>query len=301
MFFRRLSLMLLLIAAATSVPAQEAPESGPGPGDPAAGEAEGARARWHHLHLGAPDPAQAAAWYAEHMGGEATKSGPFDIAVFGETLVVFMRRSGPQEGSTGSSIDHVGWSFPDLDAKMAGFEAAGIKILQKPMQLGAIRFGFIEDPWGTKIEVMQDPDLLGFHHVHLHLTDPAAAQEWYAKAFGGEVTRYGKVLPAVKFDKMWLIFQKTPQPKAGTLGRSVDHIGWRFDNLDSGLGHLASCGIEPKGAPVQMGSLKFAFIEGDGGVRIEVLENNEVPASEAASADAAPTGGALAATAGATE
>jgi catechol 2,3-dioxygenase-like lactoylglutathione lyase family enzyme len=231
-------------------------------------------AYWHHLHLGAPDTAQAAAWYAEHMDGLAIKSGSVDVAVFGETRVVFMHRSGPQEGSSGSSIDHVGWSFDNLDARMAGFETAGIRILQRPVQLGAIRFGFIEDPWGTKIEVMQDPELIGFHHVHLHLTDPPAAQEWYASAFGGQVARYAGILPAVKFDNMWLIIQKAPEERAATIGRSVDHIGWRFESLHDGLAHLAACGVEPQAEPAQMGALKFTFVEGAGGVRIEVLEYN---------------------------
>lgn len=272
MLFRVLSTLLFSIVLAGSATAAEG-------------------AHWHHLHLGAPDPAEAAAWYARNLGGEAVKYGPWDIAVFGETLVVIAKRTGPQEGSVGSSVDHVGWSFADLDAKMKEFEAAGVKILAPAMSLGKIKFGFIEDPWGTKIEVMQDPDLLGFHHVHLHVTDPAADQAWYAKAFGGEVTRYAGVLPAVKFPGMWLIFQKTPQAKAPTMGRSVDHLGWRFDNLEEGIAHLKSVGIEPKAAPAQFGALKFAFIEGSGGVRIEVLEN-EVSAAAAAAAragDAATT------------
>jgi catechol 2,3-dioxygenase-like lactoylglutathione lyase family enzyme len=263
MNLRVLSLIALTFVALSPLAMAEAPPESAGP----------AGAAWHHLHLGASDTAAAAAWYGQYMEGQAIKSGPFDIAMFGETAVVFMRRMGEQEGSSGSSIDHVGWSFPDLEAKMAEFEAAGIKIVAPMMSLGKIKFAFIEDPWGTKIEVMQDPDLIGFHHVHLHLTDPPAAQEWYANAFGGEVKRYGGFLPAVKFDNMWLIIQKTPEAKAPTLGRSVDHIGWSFDDLDAGLAHLKTLGIEPKGAPIQMGPLRFTFVQGDGGVRIEVLEN----------------------------
>lgn len=262
MNFRVLSLIAMALTAfMTPVGAQEAGET-----------ADSAGAVWHHVHLGATDTAAAAAWYAEHMDGEAIKSGPFDIAEFGETLVVFTRRAGEQEGSAGSSVDHIGWSFDDLEAKMKDFEAAGIKIVAPMMSLGRIKFAFIEDPWGTKIEVMQDPDLVGFHHVHLHLTDPPAAQEWYANAFGGEVTRYGGILPAVKFDNMWLIIQKTPEAKAGTMGRAVDHIGWSFADLDAGLEHLKSLGIEPASAPIQMGALRFAFVEGDGGVRVEVMQ-----------------------------
>lgn len=272
MLFRVLSLMVLGLAA-TVAPVRA--EAGAAP------EAE-AEAAWHHVHLGADDTAAAAAWYAEQMEGEALKSGPFDIAEFGETLVVFMKRAGEQEGSAGSSIDHIGWSFPDLAAKMKEFEAAGIKIVAPMMSLGKIKFAFIEDPWGTKIEVMQDPDLVGFHHVHLHLTDPAAAQQWYAEAFDGEVARYGGILPAVKFDNMWLIIQKTPQAKAATTGRSVDHIAWSFGDLDAGLARLASQGIEPKGPPMQMGALRFAFVEGEGGVRIEVMQAVEPEAVSAA-------------------
>jgi len=266
MNFRVLSLMALAFAAiCPEATAQEATES-----------ATPAGAAWHHVHLGATDTAAAAAWYAEHMDGEAVKSGPFDLAKFGETLVVFTRRAGEQEGSAGSSVDHIGWSFEDLEAKMKEFESAGIKIVAPMMSLGKIKFGFIEDPWGTKIEVMQDPDLVGFHHVHLHLTDPPAAQEWYANAFGGEVTRYGGILPAVKFDKMWLIIQKTPKAKAPTMGRAVDHIGWSFADLDAGLEHLKTLGIEPATPPMQMGALRFAFVEGDGGVRIEVMQAAEL-------------------------
>lgn len=270
MIFRVLSLLALGLAV-TAMPVQAEVE---------AGAAEQPVAKWHHLHLGASNPAEAAAWYAEHMEGEALKSGPFDVAKFGESLVVFMRRAGEQEGSSGSSVDHVGWSFPDLEAKMNEFESAGIKIVAPMMSLGRIKFAFIEDPWGTKIEVMQDPDLTGFHHVHLHLTDPAAAQAWYANAFGGEVGRYGGILPAVKFDKMWLIIQKTPEAKAPTMGRSVDHLGWAFDDLDAGIEHLKSLGIEPGSEPIQMGALRFAFVEGDGGVRIEVMQAIEPEATK---------------------
>jgi catechol 2,3-dioxygenase-like lactoylglutathione lyase family enzyme len=257
-------LCLMTLALGTIAPGALAQEGGDASGS--------AGARWHHVHLGATDTAEAAAWYAEHMEGEAFKSGPFDIAEFGETLIVFTQRAGEQEGSAGSSVDHIGWSFPDLAAKMGEFEAAGIKIVAPMMSLGKIKFAFIEDPWGTKIEVMQDPDLVGFHHVHLHLTDPAAAQDWYAKAFGGEIARYGGILPSVKFDNMWLIIQQTPEAKAATVGRAVDHIGWSFDDLDAGLEHLASLGIEPKSPPIQIGALRLAFVEGDGGVRIEVMQ-----------------------------
>ena len=47
---------------------------------------------------------------------------------------------------------------------------------------GLFKLGFIEDPWGTRIEVVQDPQKLGLHHVHLRAPDPDATLAWYKEA-----------------------------------------------------------------------------------------------------------------------
>jgi len=193
-------------------------------------------------------------------------------AVFGQTWVLFFQRPEGFAGSAGSTIDHVGWSFSDLDAKMKGFEAAGIKILAPARQLGPIKFGFIEDPWGTKIEVMQDPELLGFHHVHLHATDPEAMLQWYVDAFGGEITRYGGFLPAVRYGPMWLIAQRQTEEKAATQGRSIDHIGFSFPDLDAAAETLKAQGVTFTMEPRPFRDLRIAFIEGPSGVRIELVQ-----------------------------
>ena len=147
--------------------------------------------------------------------------------------------------------------------------------------MGKLKFGFIEDPWGTKIEVMQDPDLIGFHHIHLHVPDPAASQNWYSQAFGGEVTRFGGFLPAVKYENMWLIIQRG-KDKAPTKGRSVDHIGFSFTDLDSAVENLASMGTTLEAGPMVMplpdgSKLKIAFLIDPDGVRIEIVEPVAAP------------------------
>ena len=71
-------------------------------------------------------------------------------------------------------------SFPDLAAKMGELEAAGVEITMPLRDIpGLFRIGFVEDPWGTRIEVVEDPEHLGFHHVHLRSADPDAAMQWY--------------------------------------------------------------------------------------------------------------------------
>ena len=54
---------------------------------------------------------------------------------------------------------------------------------------GLYKSGFIFDPWGTRIELVEDADLLGFHHVHLSSLNPEETLSWYKEAFDGESAR----------------------------------------------------------------------------------------------------------------
>ena len=83
-------------------------------------------------------------------------------------------------------MDHIGFSFPDLEAKMAGWRAAGVNVLEGIREVeGLFKLSFVEDPWGTKIEVVEDHQWLGFHHIHLRSDDPAKTLAWYEDLFGG--------------------------------------------------------------------------------------------------------------------
>jgi len=59
--------------------------------------------------------------------------------------------------SAGHALDHVGWRVTDLQKTLA--DLTGIKVLQGVTSLqlatGPIRFSFVEDPAGTKIELVQ--------------------------------------------------------------------------------------------------------------------------------------------------
>ena len=79
----------------------------------------------------ATDREEAAAWYVQYMEGAPGEG--VAGAVFGNTNINIWEREAGFEGSVGSSLDHIGFSFSDLEAKLAEFEAAGIKILS-PMR-----------------------------------------------------------------------------------------------------------------------------------------------------------------------
>ena len=78
-----------------------------------------------------------------HMG--CTDYGRHNACATGDTLIIFFERE-PTGPSVGSGVDHIGFSFPDLAAKMDSFEAAGIKILNPIREIdGLFKLAFIED------------------------------------------------------------------------------------------------------------------------------------------------------------
>ena len=85
-----------------------------------------------------------------------------------------------QQRSAGSLIDHIGISYEDLDTHLKQAENAGAKVLTQPHDVpGLFKVAFIEDPFGIKIEMVQDAGLTGFHHVHLSVAMPETTLRWY--------------------------------------------------------------------------------------------------------------------------
>src|SRR5580765_5933272 len=82
---------------------------------------------YDHVHLNVPDQAKAVEWYQKNFGGMPTGEA-VERLMFGSTRLIFLRNANGQP-SAGSSIDHIGFSFADLDGKMKELEAAGVKIV----------------------------------------------------------------------------------------------------------------------------------------------------------------------------
>ena len=200
--------------------------------------------------------------------------------MFGSTRLIFLKKIDATP-SSGSSIDHIGFSFADLDAKMKELEAAGVKIVAPVREAaGSFKYGFVEDPWGTRIEVVQDPELLGLHHVHLRASDPEQMFTWLVRNLGGERTKLKGQFDAVKysatgFSNMWILVQRGESTPSE--GRAIDHIGWRTTGLDAGIAELRSKDVkilsEPR--PLTLADktvIHYAYIEGPGGTKIELVQ-----------------------------
>ena len=113
-----------------------------------------------HIHLNEP-AAEASQWWEKNIpGGRRITEAPnrMDDGVV-RLMFLSPRQTG---GSDGSVIEHLGFSVADLDATMRGLAAIGTKVIEPVKDTpGLYKTALIESPWGTRIQLVQDRDLLG--------------------------------------------------------------------------------------------------------------------------------------------
>ena len=230
-----------------------------------------------HIHLAAPDQAKAVEWYHAHFGAEPTPEGP-DRAMLGTTRLIFQKSEMPKP-SAGSVLGAIGFSVADLDGAVKTLQADGVKMVMPPMVMQGIRSAQVVDPWGTLIEVVQDPKKLGFHHITLSSSDPGATLAWFADAFGGKVAKYDKAMDGINYGGVWVFASRgNGEPSAG---HSIDHIGFRPINVDNSVAAMKTKSVkvttEPRPLVLPSGTaMRLAFIEGPGGVRIELVQRENL-------------------------
>src|SRR5258707_90172 len=135
-----------------------------------------------------PAPQASNGWEKNFRGGRRITEAPNRI-MYGAVRLMFLgpRSSG---GSDGSVIEHLGFSVPDLDATMRALAAIDTKVIEPVKNTpGLYKTAMIESPWGTRVQLVQDPDLVGLHHVQLRGADPDAMLKWLIEKFGGERTK----------------------------------------------------------------------------------------------------------------
>lgn len=235
-------------------------------------------APYDHVHLTAPSAEDAVNWYVKHFGGEAARfmrsndtSLPIDRVMYGNLAVIFFERE-PTGGSVGTGVDHFGFSMPNVAEVVAGVVADGGTQLGDLIEFGGMQIGFVEDPWGTKIELIDDANLRGMHHLHLSSPDPAATLQWYAENFGGSSETFGGALPGLNYGDIWLLVAQARGPIVPTEGRSFDHLGWNFEDLDAGAEKLKANGVKFSMEPRDYRGIRISFAEGPDGVRIEIVQ-----------------------------
>ena len=244
-------------------------------------------AEYHHVHVTTSSPAKGIEWYSEHLGCRPLADRD-DAASCDGIEVVFVPQ--PTTGGTqGTGVNHVGFSVPDLSAKMAELEAVGVRGSGVRLQRfadgsmvreipGLFKIAFIFDPWGSRIELVEDEDFLGFHHVHLSASDPAATLAFYRDVMGGEEASLRGQLDGLLFDDVWLLISEHPEgtTPATTEGRAIDHIGFMVEDLDTEASVVQRAGVQFQEAPTvpenARTQAKRAFVLGPDNVRIAMVE-----------------------------
>ena len=203
-----------------------------------------------HIHLAFPDTHAATEWYIKYLGATARPDG-MDGVFFGP-IRFNMRKAAGVVGSAGSTIEAVGLSYADLDARLKALDGSGAKILQPPHVVAGLgRTATIEDVWGTRIELVQDPQLVGLHHVRVRTTDPAAMRTWFVEKLGAAQAQGQGPGTVLKFGSIWLFIDKADvQPRASD-GTTLDHLGFRTTDIRSEIAALQAGGVKVLGEPRQ--------------------------------------------------
>jgi catechol 2,3-dioxygenase-like lactoylglutathione lyase family enzyme len=254
---------------------------------PGAAVAQAAEATLHHVHITTSSPAEAVRWYGQHFGCKAIPDRSDAAACDGVELMFVVQNA---TGSTqGTGVNHIAFSFADLAAKVAQLERVGVQGSGVRLQRfaggamiqeipGLFRHGFIFDPWGTRIELVQDPDRVGFHHVHLSAANPEATLAWYRDNLGGQPAMLKGRESALRFGNVWLLVSRHEErtATATTKNRSIDHIGFEVKGFESGVADLRKRNVTFEERPaVPLGGrtpAQVAIVSGPDSVRVEIVE-----------------------------
>ena len=243
-------------------------------------------ADYHHVHVTASNGTEAVKWYTEHMDCQPLSDRDDGVDCTGAEIVFVSRPTLGSSQRTG--IDHISFSYADLTAKMAALEAVGVRGSGVRLQRfddgstlrdapGLFKYGFIFDPWGTRIELVEDEDYLGFHHIHLSSVDPEATLAWYHDVFGGERARLRDRLDGILLGDIWLLATRHEEgTPAATPGRAIDHIAFSVEDLEAAAAEMRRKGVrfaeEPMVPEGGRTPARRAFVAGPDNVRLAVVE-----------------------------
>jgi catechol 2,3-dioxygenase-like lactoylglutathione lyase family enzyme len=125
--------------------------------------------------------------------------------------------------------------------------------------------------------------ITGIDHIHYVSNNLEEMTKYFEKVFGAKETSRTEArgYPMIRMD----VFGTTisflgTEPNAGQLDpgkgkRGLDHLGFKVKNLEETLEDIKKKGVKVAiGPSVTPAGVKFAFIDGPEGIRIELVEKN---------------------------
>ena len=243
-----------------------------------------------HHHIAASDIPAQKKFFVDALGGEAITFGPnkADVVKFPNVLI-FFRQQKPTGGTKGTTVNHIGFSVPDLKKAVARIKATGFPMITRnevaatqqvvddiaPINAN-VSIAFAMGPDEVKVELVEQKQQtvpIALHHVHFFGPQNTDMQAWYVKVFGARA-RTGGNFPAADLPGVALNFSPSSDPVIGTAGRALDHIGFEIKDLEGFCKKLEAMGISLS-VPyrkVEAVGLAVAFVTDPWGTSIELNE-----------------------------
>jgi len=249
-----------------------------------------------HHHLNTTNMAAQKKFYADTLGGAVVRIGTGDrqqeIIKFPNVLMFFRPMQAPTGGSIGTTVNHIGFSVPDLKPLVAKIKANGFKMITTDSVAANVKvtndiaaaspttnLAFAMGPEDVKIEfveVKSQQTPIQLHHIHFFGQMNSEMQAWYAKTFGAKMLPANPASAFVQdqLPGVFLNFTPSPTPTVGTTSRAIDHIGFEIKNLEAFTKKLEAEGIKldrPYTKVPQLG-IAIAFVKDPWGTNIEMTE-----------------------------
>ena len=193
-----------------------------------------------HLHFTSKDRTGQMKFWVDVMGAKPAKLGSLDVlSIPGAILIV--NQGSPSGGTVGSTVHHIGFTVPDLQAMLTKVEAAGVAIVSRNDKQA-----MLQGPDDIRIEVTEDPDSkvpVKNHHIHFYTADLEATRRWYVETFSAVSGKRGR-FEAADLPGVNLSFSAATPAPGGTKGRSLDHIGFEVKELEAFTKKLEAGGVK---------------------------------------------------------
>ncbi len=123
------------------------------------------------------------------------------------------------------------------------------------------------------ISLRADVGTIKYDNLHIAVTDPEAAKNWYMEFLGGVERDDGLVY----FGETYIRFVRTDEINPST-GSVIDHIGISYADLATVMTRLEGSGATVL-SPMRMaeGFFPMAYIEDPWGVKFELVEDTQWP------------------------
>jgi len=255
--------------------------------------AEGPVIYGHH-HFNTTDMAAQRKFYVDTLGGTLATIGTNNLEVieFPNVFLFFRPMQAPTGGTIGTTVNHIGFSVPDLKPVVAKIRANGFKMITSESVAATVKvaddiaaaspttnIAFVLGPEDVKVELVEvkaQARPIQLHHVHFFGEHQAEMQAWYAKTFGAEAQPAiaGQAFVMDRLPGVTLSFSPSATPTVGTQGRALDHIGFEIKNLEAFTKKLEADGIPLTVSYREVPALgiAIAFIKDPWGTNIEMTE-----------------------------